>query len=158
MGSLPSAEEPHGVRGAVDRGALLDFRDAFERLEPLADGRLDDFLDPRTLHVEFEAGVGDASRGRLDVVWTTDDDYTVHYTDDAGRDCRWDRHPHDYPAPADDRHFHPPPDAPVDADTVEASCIEVTETVLVAMAVHRLWRDALDAGSLDGVNDARRPP
>lgn len=154
---MPS-DESHARRGAVDRGAMLDFRDTFDRMEPLATGELDDFLDPRELRIELGDGVGDAERGRFDVVWTTRDDYDVHYTDDAGRDFRWDCHPNDYPDVPGNEHFHPPPDASSDPETVEESCLRVSEIELVARAVQKLWREAYENGAFEGINDATGPP
>lgn len=150
-------EETHAVRGPVDRGALLDFREAITRREPLATGELDDFLDPSVLHIHFDDGVGRADSGRVDVVWTTRDDYNVHYTDET-RNLRWDVHPHDYPTPPEDRHFHPPPDASSDPDLVEDSCIEVSGIVLVGLATLKLWRTAYGRGSFDGINQIENPP
>lgn len=135
----------HSLRGPTDRGALLDFRDAFEQVEPLADGELDDFLNPRELRITMADGVGEAESGRFDVVWTTLDDYNVHYTDEMGRNLRWDRHPNDYPG-VGEAHFHSP------TGVVEASAIDVTEIELVARAVHRLWRTAYERGTLEGIN------
>lgn len=153
-----SNDDSHALRGATDRGALLDFRETFERMDPVASGTLDDFFDPDKLQVDLNDGVGDAETARFDVVWTTVDDYNVHYTDDAGRNVRWDVHPNEYPDAPEDSHFHPPPDASADPQEVEASCIDVSEVELVARAVHRLWRNAYERGTLDGVNDAVNPP
>lgn len=150
--------ELHSLRGPTDRGSLLDFRDTFARMEQLASGELDDFLDPAELRVRLDDGVGDAEAARLDVEWTTMDDYTVHYTDAAGRDLRWDVHTHDYPRPTGDAHFHPPPDASYDPEEVVGSCIEVSEVSLVAWAVHALWRRAYERGTLDGINAVENPP
>lgn len=142
----PTGTEAHSLRGPTDRGALLDFRSAFEEAEPLAEGELDDFLNPDKLRILLADGVGEADSARLDVVWTTFGDYSVHYTDSAERDLRWDLHPHDYPNPPGDEHFHPPPDAPSDPAVVEDSCIEVSEVELVARATHKLWRRAYEEG------------
>ena len=103
-------DESHAHRGAIDRGALLAFGAVFETIEPLANGELDDPIDPSTLRVHLDDGVGESAHARLDVVWTTRDDYSVHYTDQH-TDCRWDRHPNDFPAVSGDAHFHPPPAA-----------------------------------------------
>lgn len=155
--STPS-EESHGLRGPTDRGALLDFLHTFERMEPLATGSLDDFLDPTELRIQLSDGIGPAERARFDVVWTTRDDYTIHYTDDADQNCRWDVHRNDYPNAPGDKHFHPPPDASSDPHVVENSCIQVTEIELVARAVHKLWRTAYKRGTLADVNDDSNPP
>lgn len=158
MADRTAGEEPHSLRGPTDRGSLLDFRDAFEAVEPLADGELDDFVDPSELNVHLDDGVGSADGARFDVVWTTLDDYNVHYTDSAGRDFRWDVHPNDFPDVPGDRHFHPPPNASGNPDDVEESCIERSERELVARATQKLWRKAYRDGSFAGVNVADDPP
>lgn len=157
MTDFELGEASHAVRGPVDRGALLDFREMITQREPLTSCELDDFLDPSVLYISFEDGVGQADSGRFDVVWTTRDDYNVHYTEDV-RNLRWDAHPHDYPTPPDDRHFHPPPDASSDPDLVEDSCIEVSEIALVALAMLRSWRTAYDRESFDAINQIVDPP
>ena len=153
-----SDSESHSLRGPIDRGALLDFRDTFEQLEPLATGELDDFLSPNELRLELDDGVGDAESARFDVVWTTRDDYTIHYTDNTDVNLRWDIHPNDYPQVPEDRHFHPPPNATSDPAAVEDSCIEVSEIVLVARAAHVLWRHSYEQGSFEDVNGHTDPP
>lgn len=156
--TLDTAEPSHSMRGPIDGPSLFDFRAEFERLEPLATGELDDPVDPTELTMMLSDGIGPSSSARLDVRWTTVDDYNVHYTDSEGRDLRWDVHPHDFPRPADDRHFHPPPKASSASDDVEASCIEVSEVTLVARAVHALWRLAYDGGEFEGINAVENPP
>ncbi|QSX00270.1 hypothetical protein [Haloterrigena alkaliphila] len=151
-------EETHSLRGPTDRTALLEFRDVFESEEPLAAAELDDFFDPDELRITLEDGIGEATGGRFDVVWSTRDDYNIHYTDDLGRNLRWDVHPHDYPMPDDDAHFHPPPNAASDPAAVESSCIEVAEIRLVARATIALWRAAYDTGSIDDPNGFVDPP
>jgi hypothetical protein len=85
-------------------------------------------------------------------------DYNVHYTDTSERNLRWDVHPHDFSAPRDDRHFHPSPNASnADADVAE-SCLGNPSVALVARAVHLLWRQALEEGSLTEINGGRNPP
>lgn len=158
MNSRDFDDRPHSLRGPTDRGALIDFRDTFCQQEPLADGRLNDFFDPDELRISLTDGVGTAERARLDVVWTTKDDYNIHYTDSRARDLRWDVHPNDYPNSPDTKHFHPPPDASSEPRDVAESCIEVCEIVLVARATHKLWRTAYDQGSFDGINDVSNPP
>lgn len=152
------ADPSHSMREPIDAPVLFDFRAEFERLEPLATGELDDPVDPTELRVALADGICSAGSARLDVRWTTVDDYNVHYTDPEGRDLRWDVHPHDFPHPTDDRHFHPPPHASVAPGDVEASCIEVPEVVLVARTVHALWRLAYDEGELAGINTVEDPP
>jgi hypothetical protein len=150
--------ESHSFRGAIDAGALHDFRTEFERLEPLASGSLDDPLSPGELRLRLDDGIGKASAATIKVRWSVRDDYNVYYSDDTGRNLRWDVHPHEYTAPAADAHYHPPPNASSDDDDVDASCISVTELVLVARAVHQVWRAGYDSGTVDPLNDAINPP
>jgi hypothetical protein len=150
--------ESHSLRGAIDAGALHDFRSEFERLDPLASGSLDDPLSPSELRLQLDDGIGEATSATITVRWSVRDDYNVHYSDDANRNLRWDVHPHDYTNPDGDGHYHPPPNASSDDADVEASCIRVTELVLVARAVHQLWRAGYDTGSGDPLNDANNPP
>lgn len=153
-----SVEASHSIRGPIDGPSLFDFRAEFERLEPMATGEVDDPIDPTTVTISLADGIGSASSARLDVRWTTVDDYNVHYTDSDGRNLRWDVHPHDFPRPTDDHHFHPPPTASSVSDDVEASCIEVSEVILVARAVHVLWRLAYDRGGFEKINAVENPP
>jgi hypothetical protein len=150
--------ESHSLRGAIDASSLHDFRAEFERLEPLASGSLDDPLSPSELRLQLGDGIGEASAATITVRWSVHDDYNVHYSDETGRNLRWDVHPHEYTAPAGDAHYHPPPDASSDNDDVEASCLSVTELVLVARAVHQLWRAGYDSGTVDPLNEAINPP
>lgn len=150
--------ESHGLRGAIDVTKLDAFRDVFCSIEPMATGELDDRLDPRQLRLTIPHGIGVATATTFTVRWTTMGDYNIHFSDTAGRNLRWDIHPHDFSIPPDDRHFHPPPDASSADDFVEASCIEEARVSLVARAVHLLWRQALDEGSLSEINAATNPP
>jgi len=150
--------ESHSLRGAVDAGALSDFVTEFERLEPLANGSLDDPVSPGELRLTLADGIGEATSASITVRWSVQDDYNAHYSDDVGRNLRWDVHPHDYTMPRGDAHYHPPPDAASDDADVAGSCIEVTDLALVARAIHQLWRAAYDAGSVDSLNDATNPP
>lgn len=150
--------ESHSLRGPIDAGALYDFRSEFERLEPLASGSLDDPVNPDELRLRLDDGIGEATAATLTVRWSVRGDSNVHYSDEAGRNLRWDAHPHEYAAPDGDGHYHPPPSASSDDDDVAASCIRVTEIVLVARGVHRLWRDGYESGSADHLNDASNPP
>lgn len=150
--------ESHSLRGAIDAGALHDFRSEFERLEPLASGSLDDPVNPNELRLQLDDGIGAATTATLVVRWSVRDDYNVHYSDDTDRNLRWDVHPHEYTAPDGNGHYHPPPNASSDDDDVEASCIGVTEIVLVARAVHQLWRAGYESGAVDPLNDATNPP
>jgi hypothetical protein len=150
--------ESHSLRGAIDAGALHDFRSEFERLDPLASGSLDDPLNPSELRLQLDDGIGEATSSTITVRWSVRDDYNVHYSDDTNRNLRWDVHPRDYTSPDGDEHYHPPPNASSDDVYVEASCIRVTELVLVARAVHQLWRAGYDTGAVDPLNDAINPP
>jgi len=155
--TAPEAES-HALRGASDGQALRTFRDVFETQEPLASGELDDAVNPQELELRLSDSVGDADTARIDVRWSTRNDYNVHYMDSAGTDFRWDRHPHSYPAPSHDVHFHPPPDASTDPAAVEPSCIDETRVDIVARAVHKLWRRVYEQGSFEDVNTAENPP
>ena len=150
--------ESHSLRGAIDAGALSDFCAEFERLEPLASGSLDDPVSPGELRLQLDDGIGEATTATLTVRWSVQADYNVHYTDDTRRNLRWDVHPHEHTAPDGDEHYHPPPNASGGDNDVAASCIGVTELVLVARAVHQLWRAGYDGGSVDPLNDAINPP
>lgn len=115
-------------------------------------------LDPDELRIELSDSVGAADSARFDIVWTTTDDYNIHYTDSEGRNLRWDVHPNEYPRAPEDKHFHPPPDTASDPNDVKDSHINVAEIELVARAVHTLWREAYECGSLKEINDAKNPP
>lgn len=159
MGGTQSAE-PHTLRGAIDRPALIAIRDLFNDEEPLASAELDDFLNPSVLEVEFDDGLLDAAEARIDVQWTTRDDYKYHYTDSLGVNLRWDRHPHDgdYVHVTDLEHYHPPPNASSDPTEVEESCIEQSPETLVTRAVLTLWRTAYHEQSLTPLNAGSNPP
>ncbi len=145
-------DESHALRGTIDVTKLDAFRDAFTAIEPMASGAIDDRLNPRELRLTIPYGVGEAEKTLFTVRWTTVDDYNIHYSDTSGRNCRWDIHPHDFSAPPDERHFHPPPDAS-SADThVEASCLREPSIEIVARGIHLLWRQALDEGSMANIN------
>jgi hypothetical protein len=144
--------ESHALRGAIDVTRLDAFRDAFTTIEPMASGEIDDRFDPRNLRLTTPYGVDEATQTVFTVRWTTVGDYNIHYSDSSGRDLRWGHHPHTFAAPPDARHFHPPPDAS-SADThVEASCLETASIAVVARAVHLLWRQAVDEGTLANIN------
>jgi hypothetical protein len=150
--------ESHSLRGAIDPGALYDFRSEFEHLEPLASGSLDDPVSPSELRLQLDDGIGEAASATITVRWSVRDDYNIHYSDTNGRDLRWDVHPHEYTTPDEDSHYHPPPNAATVDNAVEASCINVAELVLVARAVHQLWRTGYDNGTVDPLNDGTNPP
>lgn len=151
-------ESNHNLRGGSDRNALCIFRDEFTKLEQLATATVDDPINPMELNIVYADGIGKATEGRFDVKWSTTDDYNIHYTDDEGRDLRWDSHPHSYPAPSGDQHFHPPPNASSDDRDVEDSCIDVTRIQLVARATVKVWREMYERGSMNDPNGLVDPP
>ena len=160
MAESDTANESHTLRGAVDRPALLAIREVINRDEPLATVTLDDYLNPETLEVSFDDGLCDAETARLDIQWTTQNDYKYHYTDSRGVDLRWGKHLHngDYVNVRDIEHYHPPPDASSDPGEVEDSCIKQSPEELVTRAVLKLWRVAYHAESLSPLNTGRNPP
>lgn len=150
--------ESHALRGAIDVTKLDAFRDAFVAIEPMASGAVDDRLDPRDLRLTIPYGVENADKTIFTVRWTTADDYNIHYSDTSDRDLRWDIHPHDFSAPPDNGHFHPPPDASSRDTDVEPSCLADPSVTLVARAVHLLWRQALGERTVTDINTATNPP
>jgi len=150
--------ESYSLRGAIDAGALHEFRTAFEHLEPLANGSLDDPVSPSELRLRLDDGIGEAANATITVRWSVQDDYNVHYSDDVDRNLRWDVHPHEYTDPTDRGHYHPPPKASSDDDDVESSCIRVSELSLVVRAVQQLWRVGYDNATVDPLNDAANLP
>lgn len=150
--------ESHSLRGPVDRAALLAIRDLFEQNEPLATATLDDLLNPSELEVRYNEGLLSADQSRIDIQWTTRNDYKYHYTDTTV-DFRWGRHPHDDDVQVPGlEHYHPPSDASPDPAKVEASCINQRPETIVTRAVIKLWRAAYHANSLDPLNTGRNPP
>jgi hypothetical protein len=88
MGGDSSEKEPHSLRGPIDRAVLINIRDVIDRSEPFATAELDDFLDPRILEVGFDDGLRDADSARIDIQWTTRDDYSFHYIDSENLNSR----------------------------------------------------------------------
>jgi hypothetical protein len=131
-----------------------------DEVEPLATSKLDDVLNPTVVEVALDDGLCDAVSARFDIRWTTAADYSFHYTDSAGVNCRWDRHPHDgdYVHATGHEHFHPPPEASSDPADVDASCISHSPERLVTRAVMKLWRAAYHEDSLDLLNAGSNPP
>ena len=160
MGEHSGAAETHALRGPTDRPALLAIRDVFAADEPLATAELDDYLDPARLEVAFDDGLCGADAARIDIQWTTRDDYAFHYTDSRGIDLRWGKHPHDddYVNVRGLEHYHPPPDASSEPSQVEESCITQSPETLVARAVLKLWRVAYHAESTSPLNAGSNPP
>lgn len=159
MGGTRS-EGSHSLRGAIDRPALIAIRDLINDEEPLATAQLDDFLNPTVLEVELDDGLQAADSSRIDVQWTTRNDYKYHYTDSLGVDLRWGRHPHggDYIHVPGLEHFHPPPDATSDPTDVEELCIKQSPETLVTRAVLGLWRTAYYSGTLTALNSGKIRP
>lgn len=160
MGGNRSAGESHSLRGPVDRAALLTIRDVVNAEEPLTTAQLDDYLNPTVLNVTFDDGLCGADTARLDVQWTTRDDYKFYYTDSRGVNLRWGKHPHngDYVNVIGLDHYHPPPNASSDPSEVEDSCINQSPEKLVTRAVLKLWRAAYHAESLTHLNAGSNPP
>ena len=160
MSGTEGADESHSLRGPTDRPALIAIRDVFNAEEPLAAAQLDDFLDPNTLEVRFDDGLCGAETARIDIQWTTRDDYKFHYTDSQSVNLRWDKHPHggDYIHVNGLEHYHPPPNASSAPNAVEDSCITQSPELLVTRAVCKLWRVAYHADSLSPLNAGRNPP
>ena len=155
-----SQEEDHTLRGATDRPALLTIRDIIDEMEPLPTARLDDHLNPSVLEVSLDDGLCDADDARVDIQWTTRDDYKYHYTDTADVNLRWGNHPHgeDYIHVAETEHYHPPPDASSDPADVDDSCITQSPEELVTRAVLKLWRVAYHTDSYSPLNAGSNPP
>lgn len=137
--------------GPIDAGALHEIRNVFTETEPLVvSAGMDDSMNPQTLHVELSDGIGDATSARFDVRVNLAGDYAFYYMDDEGKEFRYDSHPRSDDIGAE--HVHLPahePSEPV------ASCIGVTELVLVTRSVLKLWRGAYERASLNGINGAQ---
>ncbi|WP_323677677.1 hypothetical protein [Halorubellus sp. PRR65] len=160
MADIPKTDESHSLRGPIDRAALLTIRDVIDREEPLATPALDDYLNPTTVEVQLDDGLQAATAARIDIQWTTRDDYKFHYTDTEDVNFRWGNHPHDgdYINAYGLAHYHPPPDASSNPEGVEDSCIEQSLEILVTRAVLRLWRTAYHRESYEPLNAASNPP
>ncbi|WP_370464967.1 hypothetical protein [Natronomonas sp. LN261] len=160
MRDSPDQVETHTLRGATDRPALLTIRDVVEEMEPLATAELDNYLHPSVLEVVLDDGLCAADDARIDIQWTTRDDYKFHYTDSEGVNLRWGKHPHagDHIHVSGLEHYHPPPNSSSDPDEVKASCIAQSPEELVTRAVLKLWRVAYHADSYEPLNAGRNPP
>ena len=146
--------EQAGVFGPIDAGALREIRDLIVTQEPLVEtASLDNPLNPQILSIELADGVGAASTARIEIRWSLAGNYAAHYTDNQGRNFRFDCHPK---PGAPTRHFHPPTDAP--SRPVEPSCITVREAPLVTRAILQRWRYAYTNSTFEGINDAENPP
>jgi hypothetical protein len=160
MQDTPDQAEIHTLRGATDRPALLTIRDVVGRVEPLATPELDDYLNPSVLEVGLDDGLCTADQARIDIQWTTQDEYKFHYTDTEAVNLRWGNHPHggDYIHVDGLEHYHPPPNASSDPADVEESCIEQPPEELVTRAVFKLWRVAYHTESYEPLNAGSNPP
>lgn len=160
MQDSPTQAEPHTLRGATDRPALLTIRDIVEEMEPLATAELDDYLHPSVVEVTLDDGLCAADKARIDIQWTTQHDYKYHYTDTEAVNFRWGKHSHggDYVHVSGFEHYHPPPDASSAPDKVKESCIAQPPEELVTRAVLKLWRVAYHADSHEPLNAGRNPP
>lgn len=145
-----------GDPGAPDVAAMEQIRSEFCGLDGLVSNDetgFEDLITPQEITVRFDDGIGPADWARFDVTWYQSGCYRFHHTDERGLNFRWDCHPKDG---APERHFHEPPNAA--SNPAVESCITVEEPVLVARAVHKLWRRAHDTESLDAINSASNPP
>lgn len=160
MGDPTTADEGHSLRGPIDRPALLSIREVFKAEEPLATAEMDDYLSPKTLEVTFTDGLCEAETARIDIKWTTQDDYKFHYTDSHDVNLRWGKHQHngDYINVRGLEHYHPPPNASSDSSDIEESCIKQSPEKLVTRAVLKLWRVAYHAESVSLLNAGSNPP
>lgn len=153
MGGFPD-EAVAGDVGAPDVEGMEIVRDTVLRTEPLVEtAAFDSVLSPREVRLVLSDGIGDADRARIDVTWYASDAYSIHYTDSADVNWRFDRHPNSH---SPEKHFHEPPHA--SGHDAVPSCIGVEEPRLVALAVAKLWRRAYEDGSTSRLNTATNPP
>lgn len=138
--------------GAPDPDLLASVRTIAEDYEPLVtDSAFDNPLNPEVVRIHLADGI-ETDTGRFDVTWTNKGYYRYHYTEGDGFNYRYDRHPRlDLP----DNHFHEPPEAAHD-DAVP-SCLEVRTVRLVTLAVLQLWRDTVEAGDLELLQQPNPP-
>lgn len=137
--------------GSPDLKRLQTARTVATEHEPLVrEATFDSPVDPQTLHLSLDAGIR-AETGRFDVTWTEKGYYKYHYTEGEEFNYRYDRHPR---ADIPETHFHKPPDAGHD---VVPSCIEVEVVPLVTLAVLQLWRDTVESGNLDHLQQPNPP-
>lgn len=137
--------------GAPDPDLMTIVRTVAEDYEPLVTASaFDDPINPEEVHLHLTDGVS-ADSGRFDVTWTNMGYYRYHYTEGDDLNYRYDRHPRvDLP----DNHFHEPPDAAHDA---VPSCIEVETVRLATLAVLQLWRETVETGELDLLQQPNPP-
>lgn len=137
--------------GPPDRRRLRTAQTVAVEYEPLvSETTFDSPLNPQTLYVTMDAGI-DAETGRFDITWTTDGYYRYHYSDGQEFNYRYDHHPRpDVPT----RHVHEPPAANHDA---VPSCIDVEPVPLVTLAVLQLWRETVETGDIDRLQQPNPP-
>lgn len=148
------ADEVDGDIGSPNASIMGIIRDVFLEAEPLVvEATFDSVLSPRSLHISFSDGIGDADQARVDVTWYTSGAYSFHYTDSEDLNWRFDRHPNPH---SPENHFHEPPDA--ETHSAQPSCITIEEPRLVTRAVLKLWRRAYETESVTALNSADNPP
>lgn len=138
--------------GAPDVTLLARVRTVAENYDPLVTTtEFDNSLNPEAVHLYLDDGIADES-GRFDVTWTDKGYYRYHYTEGDDFNYRYDCHPR---VELPDAHFHEPPNAAHD-DAVP-SCIEVSTVRLVTLAVLQLWRDTVESGDLNQLQQPNPP-
>jgi len=136
--------------GTLDLNRLQTARTVATAYEPLISAAtFDSAVDPQTLQLSVGAGIR-AEAGRFDVAWTDKGYYSYHYTEGEAFNYRYDRHPR---ADVPEKQFHEPPDA----NHAVASCIEVEAVPVVTLAVLQLWRDTVESGDLDRLQQPNPP-
>ena len=134
-----------------DLQRLQTARTVARTYEPLvSEAAFDSPVNPQTLHLSLDAGI-QADTGRFDVTWTEHGYYRYQYTEEEEFNYRYDRHPR---ADVPETHFHEPPAA--DHDAVQ-SCIAVEVVPLVTLAVLQLWRDSVESGDLEDLQQPNPP-
>lgn len=83
--------------------------------------KIDDIINQQSLALHLSDGVGSGKEARINVRWSTTDDYNAHYTDTARVGFHWNCHPQEYPASPADSHFYVPPNAVTDLMGIELS-------------------------------------
>ena len=137
--------------GSPDLQRLRTARTVARAYEPLVgEATFDSPVDPQTLRLSLDAGIR-GETGRFDVTWTENGYYRYHYTEAEELDYRYDHHPR---TDVSAKHFHEPPTAGHDA---VPSCIEVEAVPLVTLAVLQLWRDAVESGDIDRLQQSNPP-
>jgi hypothetical protein len=137
--------------GTPDLKRLRTARTVATEHEPLVgQATFDSAVDPQTLSLFMDAGI-QAGTGRFDVTWTEHGYYKYHYTEGEEFNYRYDHHPR---VDAPETHFHEPPDASHDA---VPSCIDVEVVPLVTLAVLQLWRDTVESGNIDHLQQPNPP-